>query len=81
MVFLEHDVNHAIDRQRAAQRYAALVASRPELQIWPNGLRQQIFLGEENFVLHTRALMAAPRVNDKDIPKPQRLLTHKPLHR
>lgn len=76
---LGHDVGHAQDRQRAAERYAALVASRPDLQIWPEGLRQQIFLGDENFVLHMQALMAAPRIDDKEIPKPQRLLTHKPL--
>ena len=78
---LGHDVSHTQDRQRAAQRYAALVASAPALQIWPEGLRRQIFLGDENFVLHMQALMAAPRVDDKDIPKPQRLLTHKPLQR
>jgi REP element-mobilizing transposase RayT len=76
---LGHDVRSAHDREQAAGRYAALVDSSPDLQIWAEGLRQQIFLGDENFVLHMQALMAAPRVADKNIPKPQRLLTHKPL--
>ena len=69
----------AQDRQQAADRYAALVDSSPDLQIWAEGLRQQIFLGDENFVLHMQALMEAPHAADKNIPKPQRLLTHKPL--
>lgn len=78
---LGHDVSHAKDRTRAAQRYAALVASAPELQIWPDGLRQQIFLGDDNFVKQMQALMDGPRLSNKDIPKPQRLSPRKPLQR
>jgi hypothetical protein len=76
---LGEDVRNAQDRQQAAGRYAALVDSSPDLQIWAEGLRQQIFLGDEDFVLHMQALMAAPHATDKNIPKPQRLLPHKPL--
>jgi len=61
------------DQRRAAKRYAALVASAPDLQIWATGLRQQIYLGDEQFVERMQALMAAPRTNDRDIPKTQRL--------
>jgi putative transposase len=49
------------------------VASAPDLQIWPTGLRQQIYLGDEQFVERMQALMAAPRMQDRDIPRPQRL--------
>ena len=63
----------AADHRRAARRYAALVASAPDMQIWPTGLRQQIYLGDEQFVERMQALMAAARVDDRDIPKTQRL--------
>jgi putative transposase len=69
---LGHAVRNAADAQRAAQHYAALVARAPDLQLWPEGLRQQIFLGDAQFVERMQALMATPRVDDRDIPKPQR---------
>lgn len=76
---LGHDVSDARDRRRAAKRYAALVASAPDLKIWPEGLRQQIFLGDDDFVERMQEKMAVARKVDKDIPKPQRLASHKPL--
>lgn len=76
---LGHDVSDARDRQRGAKRYAELVASAPDLKIWPEGLRQQIFLGDDEFVERMQAQMAAARKADKDIPRPQRLASHKPL--
>ncbi len=69
----------AADHRVAAKRYVALVASAPDLQVWSLGLRQQIFLGDEEFVERMQALMVANRQHDKDIPKPQRLPTDKPL--
>jgi REP element-mobilizing transposase RayT len=63
----------AADHRQAAKRYAALVASAPDLQIWHTGLHQQIYLGDEQFVERMQALMAAARMDDRDIPKPQRL--------
>lgn len=75
---LGHPVRNAGDEQRAAKRYAALVESAPDLQIWADGLRQQIYLGDEKFVERMQALMAASRVGDHDIPKLQRLPS-KPL--
>lgn len=76
---LGHPVRDAADERRAAKRYAALVESAPDLQIWADGLRQQIYLGDEQFVERMQALMAASRAGDHDIPKPQRL-PGKPLH-
>ena len=70
---LGRSVRGAADHRQAAKRYAALVASAPDLQIWPRGLRQQIYLGDEQFVERMQALMAAPRLDDRDIPRPQRL--------
>lgn len=76
---LGYPAQDAADRRRAAKRYAALVASAPDLQIWAEGLRQQIYLGDEQFVERMQDLMAAARTRDGDIPKPQRT-TQKPLH-
>ncbi|MGY4829952.1 REP-associated tyrosine transposase [Sphaerotilaceae bacterium SBD11-9] len=69
---LGHDARDARDHQEAARRYASLVASEPGLQIWHDGLRQQIYLGDEQFVERMQALMAAPREGDKQIPRKQR---------
>lgn len=77
---LGHPAQDAADHREAARRYAALVASAPDLKIWPEGLRQQIYLGDEDFVRRMQAMAAAPRMHDKDIPKPQRLFTARPLH-
>jgi REP element-mobilizing transposase RayT len=75
---LGRPVRGAADHRQAAKRYAALVASAPDLQLWPDGLRQQIFLGDEKFVERMQSLMVAARADDHDIPKSQRL-PDKPL--
>jgi len=69
---LGRDVQSDADHRVAAKRYAALVASAPDLQIWPDGLRQQIYLGDEQFVERMQELMAAPRTDDREIPRKQR---------
>src|SRR5690349_13339442 len=38
------------DRRRAAERYARLVASVADANLWDSALRQQIYLGDEGFV-------------------------------
>ena len=70
---LGYTVLDEADQKLAAQRYAALVASAPDLQIWPDGLRQQIYLGNEQFVERMQALMATPCIDDREIPRSQRL--------
>ena len=67
-------VAHAQDRRRAAQRYAELV-SKPndnDASFWPQGLRSQVFLGDEAFAIAMRAKAAPLRQIDKEIPKAQR---------
>ncbi|MET0518112.1 MAG: transposase [Burkholderiaceae bacterium] len=54
---LGRPVRTAADRRRAAERYARLVGTEPELDLWAGHLRQQIFLGDEAFV--ARMLNAA----------------------
>lgn len=77
---LGHPARDAADHRDAARRYAVLVASAPDLKIWPEGLRQQIYLGDDDFVLRMQALAAPPRMHNKDIPKPQRQFTARSLH-
>ena len=58
---LGRSANNAADHREAAKRYAVLVASAPDLQIWTEGLRQQIYLGDDQFVEHMQTLAATPR--------------------
>ena len=62
------------DRARAAQKYAALVtdADEGEASLWQTGLRQQVFLGDEDFVARMQALASTEQRSAVDIPKAQR---------
>ena len=62
------------DRARAAQKYAALVtdADEGEASLWQTGLRQQVFLGDEDFVARMQALAPTEQRSAVDVPKAQR---------
>lgn len=66
------------DTARANLLYQQLVLGEDQLQIWKNGLRQQIFLGDEDFARKMQALIDDEHLIDGDIPKQQRLVD-KPL--
>ncbi|MFG6432445.1 transposase [Roseateles sp. LYH14W] len=51
----------AAQHRLAGDRYARLVASEPGLQLWPERLREQIFLGDADFADRMRAAAVAPR--------------------
>jgi putative transposase len=59
----------AADRRRAADRYARLLASVPDANLWDSALRQQIYLGDEHFVERMQALAQPRNSIDPDIPK------------
>lgn len=59
----------AAERRRAAERYAKLVASEPQMQLWPGRLRQQIFLGDAAFA--ERMLAQAHRPAPRRAAKPR----------
>ena len=65
-------VRTAAERRRAANRYAHLVAAAPDVRLWDSALRQQIYLGDENFVERMQALAEPHNSTDHDIPKAQR---------
>jgi len=57
------------DRRRAAERYARLVASAPDASVWDTGLRQQSYLGDQDFVERMQALPEPRNSTDRDIPR------------
>lgn len=59
-------------RNQATQAYAALVQAGQGVQLWAQGLRQQVYLGNEDFVLRMQALASSRAVSDKEVPKAQR---------
>ena len=58
--------------QKAAQAYANLVAAGKDVALWPGHLRQQMYLGNEDFVVRMQALASDRAVSDTEIPKTQR---------
>lgn len=61
-----------LDRRRAADRYARLVAAVPEANLWDHALRQQIYLGDEGFIERMQDLVEPSKSIDAEIPKAQR---------
>ena len=48
------------------------MAAGKDVALWPDHLRQQMYLGDEAFVLRMQALASDRAVSDKEIPKAQR---------
>jgi len=69
---LERHPHSPDDHRLAAERYTQWVASAPDAALWSKALRQQIYLGDEQFVERMQALAAPKNRSDTDIPKPQR---------
>jgi putative transposase len=72
---LGHAAHSPAERQRAARRYAALVATAPQASLWDTALRQQIYLGDEQFVARMQALAEPRRAIARETPKAQRART------
>jgi putative transposase len=62
----------AADVRRAAERYAALVASGRDVRLWSDALRQQIYLGDEAFVERMQARAEPLRRRSPEVPRAQR---------
>ena len=69
---LGRDVNTARDHRAAAARYAKWVAAAPEVRLWEEGLRQQIYLGDDAFVARMQALAHRAKTRDAKGTKTQR---------
>ena len=70
----------AADHRRAAKRYAQIVADAHGAELWGDALRQQIYLGDADFVDRMQALAEAPRKTSRDTPKAQRSATRPLAH-
>jgi putative transposase len=57
--------------REAAARYAALVLAGKDARLWDQALRQQIYLGDSEFVERMQALAA--RHTAKEVPRTQRM--------
>jgi putative transposase len=66
------DALTAADRRKASVRYATLVAEGKGVKLWEEGLAQQIFLGDTDFIARMQALMSADTSSAKDIPRQQK---------
>jgi putative transposase len=62
----------AADTQRAAERYTALVRAGRNVRLWDDGLRQQIYLGDESFVERMQSLAEGARTASPEVPRAQR---------
>lgn len=77
------------DRRRAAALYARMVRDADDSALWQQGLRQQVFLGDEAFVARTLQAHAPPQERRRDVPRAQlqqpvslqALLANHPGHR
>jgi len=61
------------DRRRARKRYAELVADATSASPWSVALRQQIFLGDDEFVAAAMSHVDAKRKVEREIPRGQRI--------
>jgi putative transposase len=73
-MLLEREPRNAADRRRAAARYAALVANADLPSPWDDGLRQQLFLGDDAFVARSLAQASPAATRSREVPKAQRKL-------
>lgn len=69
---LQREAQTVADFAEAARLYEKAVQLEPPQNIWNDGLRQQIYLGDEDFVHRMQARVDAKRKHDADIPKTQR---------
>ena len=71
-MLLQRQPSSAADRRRAASLYARLVADETAASPWVEGLRQQVFLGDEAFVARMLDKASVSSRQAKEVPKVQR---------
>ena len=73
---LGRPVTDAVQRRRAVAMYARLVAEdrgEEDAAFWQQGLRGQIFLGDDDFAARMQALAEPARSAQREVPRAQRL--------
>lgn len=69
---LGRPVSQANDHAVAAKVYAELVASAPDQRLWDEALKQQIYLGAQDFIDLVQAKTAGKFAAQTEVPKAQR---------
>lgn len=69
---LDREAETLADRHQAAQLYADLVAAAHGVRLWDEALRQQIHLGDDEFIARMQAKTDQRQRASKEIPAPQR---------
>jgi putative transposase len=69
---LGRDALTPADHRLAAHRYATLVADGLGVDLWGQGLRQQIYLGDDEFVQRMLELTDPARQRSRETPRSQR---------
>ncbi len=70
---LGRPVRNTADQRRAAARYADLVQDDTDSDLWSRGLRQQVYLGDDDFVERQLAGIPASQQRATEIPLRQRM--------
>ena len=69
---LGQELRTTADRKAAARQYAELVGQPMDEPLWSAGLRQQIYLGDDDFVQRMQAQAEAPQLQATSVPREQR---------
>jgi putative transposase len=69
---LGRDALTPADHGQASRRYAELVAAGQGVDLWAQGLRQQIYLGDDAFVQRMLELTDPARQRSRETPRAQR---------
>ena len=69
---LGRDAQTAADRAKAARAYAKWVAAGRDVDLWAEGLRRQIYLGDDEFVQKMLDAATPTARRSTSVPKPQR---------
>ncbi|MEP6503295.1 MAG: transposase [Betaproteobacteria bacterium] len=69
---LGRDVRDHRDRRRGQQQYAALVAAGKGVKLWDRALRQDIYLGDQNFIEEVQARAQPARLANEEISRTHR---------
>ena len=75
---LGRPVRSMADRRAAAARYASLVDEASDAALWQQGLRQQVFLGDETFVARMLAQVSSRSLEAREVPRRQRRVPSPP---
>lgn len=67
-------VQSSADRQRAARLYAELVASAPGLDLWSQGLRKQIYLGDDAYRSSAQTMSAIAAQHGMSVSRVSRII-------